>query len=365
MKTLVPLQPIPPLQGNSGYAGQQSSGSESVKSLFTGEVVKDLGNNSFLINVNGKNIEMQSQTQLNVGQRLRLAVTQSNPLELRIVSGETETKNQPGQLQQIPPNIAATQLLSSSSVFAAKPINLGNLFTILTGLNPSQTPLSGESITNIANFSSLQHNFLRSGEDSGLILKQLIEHLGLSHEKSISQGQGGAPSSQLKNSLFEILALFSRAEPISQEASRLLSIIETFQLANIAHANQNEQIFPLPFSFLEQGFLRVFNDEQENNDDQSEGKNTNKFTLYLGMSKLGNLQIDITGSPHGIYLHIHTESEEVSSFIEGYAYQFAEELGGDTPLLGTRFSEDATSPAAALLQLSTPQDNTGLVNTKA
>ncbi len=364
MKTLVPLQPIPSLQGNTGYTGQ-SSGSDSAKSLFTGEVVKDLGNSTFLINVAGKQVEMQSQTQLNVGQQLRLAVTQSNPLELRIVSGDDKIQAQPGQAIQVQPSIAATQLLSSSSIFAAKPINLSSLFTILTGLNPSQTPLSGETITNIANFSSLQYNFLLSPKDSGTILQQLIQHLGLGHERSTQQGQSNIAASQLKNSLFEILATFSRTDQISLEAGKLASIIETFQLANIAHANQNELIFPLPFSFLEQGFLKVLSDNEQTEKESENHEENIRFSLYLGMSKLGNLQIDFNGSSEGIYLHIHTESEQVSSFIESYAYQFIEELRGDTPLLGIRFTEDATSPAASLLQLSTPQENTGLVNTKA
>ena len=363
MKTLVPLQPIPSLQGNTNYTGQSTG--DSGKSLFTGEVTKDLGNSTFLINVGGKQVEMHSQTQLTVGQQLRLAVTKSNPLELRIVSSEKEAQTQPGQAQQIQPNVVATQLLSSSSVFAGKPLSLSNLFTILTDLNPSQTPLSGETITNIANFSSLQYNFLRSPKDSGLILKQLIQHMGLGHERSTQHGQSDIATSQLKNSLFEILATFSRTEPISQEAGKLTTIIETFQLANIAQSNQNEQIFPLPFSFLQQGFLQILNNEKQDDDQNEDTADNCRFSLYLGMSKIGNLQIDFNGNAEGIYLHIHTESEEISSFIEGYIYQFMEEISGDTPLLGIRFTEDAISPAVSLLQLSTPQQNTGLVNTKA
>ena len=360
MKTLIPLQPIPSLQGNLPYSGQGVS-SGGGKSVITGEVVKDLGNLNFLINVGGKQIQMQSQTPLSIGQQLRLAVTQFDPLELRILSEPPENKAAITR-QQLQPNLAAAQLLLQSSLFAAKPINLTALFTILTGLNTTQAQLSGETLTNIANFYSLQHNFLQNKEEGGRILQQLINLLGLNHEHNARANQNATTT--LKNSLFEILVTLSDNKQLGEEARKLTTIIEFFQLANIAQANQNEHLIPLPLSFLNQGFLQVHFDNKNQNENTPD-ENRLKFSLFLNMSRLGNLQIDFSGTSEGIYLHIHTESEEVSTFLEGYVYQFIENINLNLPLLGIRFSEDAQEPAGVLLKEISPQQSVGLVNTKA
>ncbi len=364
MKTLTPLQPIPSLQGNTAYSEQTQTVGASAreKTVITGEVIKDLGNLDFLIKVGDNQIRMQSQTPLKTGQHLRLAVAQADPLELKILSETTETRSAPTQAR-VSPQLAAIQLLPQSTVFAAKPINLGNLFTIFTGSKTLQTPLSSETFTNIANFYSLQRDFLQHKADGGKILQQLINHLGLNHEHAIKTNQAPA-TTELKNSLFEILATLSDNQQLSSEAQKLTKIIEFFQLANIAQANQNEQLIPLPFSFLDQGFLRVFFEDETPNNSGSDD-NRIKFSLYLKMSRIGNLQIDLTGSSEGIYLHLHTESETITTFLKEYISQLTESISFHSAIRGIRFSEDAIEPAGVLLKVITPQQSVGLVNTKA
>lgn len=373
MSTLTPLQPMPSLLGNLPQSGQGSSSASTVRNQLQGEVIQNLGGERFLIDIGGKQIEMHSQTVLSVGQQLRLAVAKSEPLELRIIPETTEAKPQANTIAANTTTntaansaqTAATQLLTHSSSLAGKAIDLSGLFTLLTSANSSASPLSGETLTVIANFFSLQQNLLQNPADSGTMLRQLIEHLGLSHEKNIQNGQNDRAANQLKNSLLEILNFFPKSTATGQEASRLSGIIELFQLANIAQPGSNEQIIPIPLPFVDQGFLRVYEDQTgQDSEDDGNSQRPLRYSLYLKMSNIGNLQIDFTGNAEGIFLHIHAESIERQQFLEQYVEEIKETLSSSQPLRGIRFSHDAKEPAIELLRLALPE-NQGLLNTQA
>lgn len=367
MSTLTPLQPMPSLLGKSPQSGQGFSSDGNARNQLQGEVIKNLGGDRFLIDIGGKQIEMHSQTPLAVGQQLRLAIAKTEPLQLRIVPESTESKQQGATTTFLASSqIVPTQLLTHASSLAGKPIDLGTLFTLLSTANSSASPLSGETLTVIANFFSLQQNFLQNKTESGTILQQLIEHLGLSHEKNIQNGQSTTASNQLKNSLLELLNLFPKSSTTGQEASRLSGIIEFFQLTNIALPGSNEQIFPIPLPFVDQGFLRVYHDQSAEQDSEANDNDQQqlRYSLYLKMSNIGNLQIDFTGNMEGIYLHIHAESIEQQQFLEQYSKELETTLSSNRSLRGIRFSHDAKEPAGELLRLAL-HENQGLLNTKA
>ncbi len=313
--------------------------------LLKALVVEARTDNSILLKIGNNELVAKSEVPLKPGQQLQLQVTSTSPqLQLKIV-GDT-----------------VNQFLGRSLTLVGNTIDIKALFQSLQQPSSLFDSLSLNSKQALDSFFSLQQTNLASG-NGGNVVKQMIDNLGLSFENAIARGDTGKAALTLKASLIEILSSFAKGSQPSENANRLLSTVEFFQLAQL-HADSSQQfIFPLPLSFLEQGFLLI---DRNTDDEQGNGDYDNqeyRFSLHIKMTELGNMQIDFFHSTEGLFIRFHTDSKEKAEFISSFSDQLKEAIT-DTPILGLSFATDAEDPATELARLIVPEGKS-VLNTTA
>lgn len=346
MNPISPLSGVPP----SGSALSRSGGRATQEQhVLPGQFLKALvleakTDNRFIIDIGGNRLLAQSEAPLAPGQTLQLQVMNAtSPIELKIVS---DTLN---------------QFLGRSLTLIGKNIDISVLFQSLQQIPSSLAELTPSTRNVLDNFNSLQQTPLE-GDESGAILKQLIDRLGLSLEKILSLGDKESANNTLKAALLELGQSFKGADTIAELTSRTLSTLELFQLAQVHLDGDRQFLFPLPLPNIEQGFLLIENNRQP---DQS-GDYANdemRFSLHLTMSDIGHLRVDFYHSKEGLYVRFHTESQEKTDFVSQYSDELKSAIS-EAPLLSLTFASDATDPVGDLMRLIVPEGKS-MLDTKA
>ena len=163
-----------------------------------------------------------------------------------------------------------------------------------------------------------------------------------------------------KTALELLLGLFLRGgrDPAIPEAKQGLHQLESLQQARNQLADQGAQLLPLPFPFLEEGYLLV-EPRSERNNTQQEGEPATRLTLLLRLQRLGNLQISMLYDPQGMYLRFQCESETVRHFLQGCTSELGGRLG-DIPLRSVSFSTGAEDPGAVVIRRASEGRSRGL-----
>ena len=242
MDTINPLTSIPSLgsstsQGRGRSQGQQTpSQGEFLKAL----VLEAKGDNRFILDIGGTRQLVKSEATLSAGQSLRLQVVRTEPqVELKIISNPL------------------IQLQGHSLTLLGKNIDLASLFKGFQQYTPSPLEnVSPISRSTLESFFSLQQNGVE-GKDGGVILKQLIDNLGLNLEQLLARGDKNSAVHTLKAALLEIAHSFSTASSIAETTNKILTTLELFQLTQLQVATDTQLIFPLPLPFIEQGYLII------------------------------------------------------------------------------------------------------------
>ncbi len=234
-----------------------------------------------------------------------------------------------GQGQELPALVRALQL---------------PLFTGFDLLQSSQQQV-------LKDFQSLQPAQLQK-PGAGNLLKKGLEQLGIRSEAMVAQGRGQETAAQLKTLLAEITKLFKGQEEISASANRLLSTLENSQFLQAGLNNDSIFLFPLPFSFIEKGYLMVESDggEQGGKEGQEESFSC---TLHLTLEGLGDVRVNCVQSEEAIRLSFFLESSEKAEFVSNFDEELKERVS-TAPLLSLSFATGAESPGAALLQKVLP-----------
>ncbi len=347
MNTITPLSgttPVgPTLPQTGGRAHDQAFAQHGqfLKAL----VLEARADSRFLIDIGGNRLLAQSEASLAPGQTLQLQVVATTPqIELRIVS---DTLN---------------QFLGPSLTLIGKNIDITALFHSLQQQAPASLAKLTSTTRNVLDsFFNLQQQPLE-GEESGAILKQLMNRLGLSLEKLLARGDKEGAGNTLKAALLEIGQSFKGANTVAEHTHRILSTLELFQLAQVHMDGDKQFIFPLPLPFVEQGFLLVENNGQQ---DEQGGYSEDEihFSLHLTMSNLGHLRVDFYHSKEGLYVRFHTESPEKAEFISGYSEDLKTAIS-EVPLLSLTFATDATDPIVDLMRYVVPE-GTSILDTRA
>ncbi len=343
MNTINPLSPIP-------YVGSSTSKTESGArggpqpqqgQTFSATVIEVKPDNLFALDIAGNKLYAKTEVPLSLGQTLQLQVVSTSPkVELRIIS-DTMRHFLGHSLTLVGKNLDITQLIASLQ-------------------STSLENLSSSTVKTLADFNTSQFTDL-STKDRGELLRDITGRLGLTLETLLAKGTQEGLTNTFKAALLEIAYLFKGANDIAENANRLLSTLELYQLAQLQLSKENILVFPLPFPFMEKGYLLIENNDQSNKDTTDE--DTLHFSLHLSLKELGNLQIDFIQSGEGIFIQFLTESKEKSEFIEE---NISELLGSltDPPIKGVRFSETATDPSSELLKHLLPEGRS-IVDTKA
>ncbi len=347
MNTINPLSPIPYVGSSTSQSGGQAKGQNQPQQgqTFQATVVETKPDNIFTLDIAGNRLSARTEVPLSVGQTLQLQVVATgNQVELRIISDTLK------------------QFLGHSLTLIGKNLDLSSLFASLQKSTtiPFET-LSLSSRETLETFSTLQQAH-PSGKQGGEVLQQLIDRLGLSFEALLARGDKAPLAQTLKSALLEVAFLFKGGGEVAENANRLISTIELYQLAQLQLSKENILLFPLPFPFVEKGYLMIEDYEGHKKKEDEGETSTLNFSLHLSMKELGNLSIDFLQNPEGIFLRFHCDSQEKCDFIKTFTDQL-EEVLSDPPIIGISFSDDASDPASELLRhLIT--DGRSIVDTK-
>ena len=308
-------------------------------------ILENQGENKNLVQIGGESYTLHGRMAGDPGESkvLQLQSLQPTLNFFSVNDGGVVNKSQPlllsAENQALPALVRALQL---------------PLFTGLDLLQPTQQQL----LHNLQNLQPAQLQEPGAGE----LLKRDLEQFGLRSEALAAQGKGQDAATQLKSLLAEIAIIFHGQEKISSAASRLLATLESNQFVQANLPNENILLFPLPFSFLEKGYLMV---EQEGEQQRGEGGGEESFacTVHLALEGLGNIKVRCAQTKESIRIAFFLDSQEKADFVSTFGERLTENISS-APLLSLSFASGADSPGTALLQKILPAEQP-MLSTKA
>lgn len=347
MDTIKPLTAVPPSGSSTSRSGGRSQGpaTAALGQILTATVLDLRGHNRFLLDINGNNLLAESKATLTAGQKLQLQVTQTTPtIELKIIAEQRD-------------NLAGRSLTLLGSN-----LDISALFQSLTQSSPpALNQLSTVSQQSIEGFFTLQQQTFTE-DNTGSLLKSLINRLGLSLEHLLASGKPNDAARTLKAALLEVIHHFKGAEEIAEKTQKVLTTLELYQLAQLRLGDDKLLLLPLPLPFLEQGYLLIEDNRDEGETEKKESSDSPRhFSLHLTLSDIGHIKVEFQPAAEGLFLQISTESQEKADFFAQQEQLLRESLS-DIRLLGVTFTADAGDPINQLIQQLVPQ-GTSIVNT--
>lgn len=196
-------------------------------------------------------------------------------------------------------------------------------------------------------------------------LQQTWQQLGLNTEQLLLREQTESATQTAKFALMEFAQQAGIDEDSAAQAHSLVKSIEMYQLVQIRLAAEGTQFLPLPFSFLQQGFVLIDPDKgkQSSRTQGGSGEDAQHLRLHLQLEGLGNLAIDIQQQGEAISLKFQAQTIERAQFIGSHRQELEQWLTSGT-LQSAQFLAGAEEPAKVLLKRIIPE-GTGMVNTKA
>ena len=185
-----------------------------------------------------------------------------------------------------------------------------------------------------------------TGLEAGKDLQSNVQRIGMNMEALLARNDKGAAKASLKAALLEITNSPQKNEELAVSAKNILSTLEMYQVAQLK-LEGDFLLFPLPFSFLENGFLLVDN-SPENENTTDENKQTSQFSLHLTMTELGDMEVRYYESKEGARIRFLFDSEEKATFAATFQDEL-QELLSEVKLLGISFTGGAQSPSRELL----------------
>lgn len=200
----------------------------------------------------------------------------------------------------------------------------------------------------------------------GKHLQQFVDRLGINMERLLADGNTEKAAQTLKFALLELSQQFQAGDKHTAQADQILKSIELYQTLQIRLANESLSFVPLPFSFLNQGYLLIDTDRSKHGSEEKTGSPENPaqlFELHLQLEGLGNLQIDIRQKDGQVALKFLTEDTDRAKFIAGFRNELEQWLTAAS-LESAQFLVGAKEPVKSLLE-KIMSGATGMVDTKA
>lgn len=348
------MNPIAPLTSSaalgsstSGAGGQQyhppqMQHGQTMQAL----VVEAVGDNRFILDIGSNRILAQADSvTLSPGQSLQLQVTATTPhVEFQIIAPSLQ------------------QFLGHSLSFVGHNLDLNPLFQIMhQPPNPAIETLTPSSRQVLEAFWALQQKPLSSGPEGAAVLRQMVDSMGLQLEAQLGRGLPNEETGSLKAALLELVQQFKEAEQIREPGKALLSIIESFQLCQLRLDQDKSFIIPLPFPFLDQGYLLI-DQKQDQETENYERKKQLHFSLHLSLTGLGDLNIEFLQTDDGLWMRFNCDSQDKADFVSQFGDDLKQQLA-DLPVQGLAFSGTANDPGTDLIRLLVPAGQS-LLNTK-
>jgi len=229
----------------------------------------------------------------------------------------------------------------------------------LTWSNPSQP------LTQILKFilQAAQESKTAPPPPDGVQLKQSLEQLGTQMERLLFQGKSQEAANTLKFALLEITSL-GPGPTLQKAADDVLSTIQFSQLVQMRLGAESIFFMPLPFPFLQSGFLLIDHEHQKSTqDNQQKKRQPTDLSLYLQLEGLGNLNITVHQEGNNIALTFYSQDSSRARFISQHKDELKDMLTTGT-LYTAQFLVGAKEPVKILIEkmLHAP---TGMVNISA
>ncbi len=351
MESITPILSSSIVGSSTSNAGGQQQNSFRMREgqILHALVGETKGAGTFVLNI-GENrlIAMADSVTLSPGQSLQLQVTATRPqLELQIIAAPLQ------------------QQLGKTLTFLGHNLDLSPLMEILqTPSSHGDVALSAASAKILEDFFALQQRPL-GGIEGADALRRMLAGIGLKTEAQFHRGvnneQTDSLVNTLKSALLEIVQRDQGSASLKEIAKTLISTIESYQISQLRLDHDNIQILPLPFSFIDQGFLLIDN-KQDQAPGGHEGYRQMHFSLHLAVSGLGNLHIDFLQTEGGLWMRFNCDSQEKADFVAQFSDELKEQLA-DLPLQGISFAGTASPPGADLVRMLVPAGHS-LLNTK-
>lgn len=238
---------------------------------------------------------------------------------------------------------APLPFLASAGTIESAP--LSQLVTLLAGLESSGATTGQPPITD------------------GSQLQEVLDRLGVNMERLLAEGRQEEAVRTLKFALLELGQQLPAVERGAMQADQLVSSIELFQFLQIRLASESLFFLPLPFSFLDQGYLLVDTEQGRGQYREAGEKENQRYELHLRLEGLGNLQISIQQIEGRLSVRFLAEDVERARFLADSRGELAHHLSG-AELASVQFLVGAREPVTSLLE-KIVGGVTGMVNTQA
>jgi hypothetical protein len=188
---------------------------------------------------------------------------------------------------------------------------------------------------------------------SGKDLSRLWDSLGLNLEALLSAGKIVEAKTNFKTMLLMRAIEIHKQGGTTESIENVLDLLRLYQLCRYSLAQENLLFLPLPFSFLEQGYLLAEKKRHQGQED-NDSEQFWKMTLYLKLSFLGNLQILFLFENLTVCLRILCDSKDKVEFISDSLFRLGDHLS--TVSLGSiSVGTGAEDPLQSLVQRLAPE----------
>ncbi|PID72065.1 MAG: hypothetical protein CSB34_04330 [Desulfobulbus propionicus] len=200
-------------------------------------------------------------------------------------------------------------------------------------------------------------------EPTGQALHQLVDRLGLNMEQLLAQGKREEAVQTLKFALLELGQQLTGTTTSGEQANQMLQTVELYQMLQVKLASEAIFFMPLPLPFLDQGYLIIDQQPEQENQGQNEGETTTQYTLHLQLEGLGNLRIEIKQRETSADINFYGEDQQKMAFMREHKEELARWLTA-IELSSAQFFTGAENPAQALLK-NIANAPAGMINTQA
>ncbi|MFO7838412.1 MAG: flagellar hook-length control protein FliK [Desulfosalsimonadaceae bacterium] len=307
--------------------------------------VAEGGMERVLLNVEQHQLSAETQVPLRQGQQLNLQVMATKPqIHLRILE-EAELRHLFRLLNNLGENSRLAPLLESITSWAVRAGAAGQ------GGAEGGVPAETEAVLS-------QMSRLLGSDPAGLSgrdLSGLWHRLGLDLEALLASGREAEAGAGLKSVLFQLADRAFDPAGRPEGLEQVLEQLSLFQLCRHRLAQENTIFLPLPFSFLEQGYLMAERDDHGGAEDgeEEEAEQVFRMTLHVKLSSLGSLEIKLLFEDKALRLRVLCESRQTAEAVSRALPRLEEGLT-TVALKGYSVGTGAEEPAASLVRRLAP-----------
>jgi len=270
-------------------------------------------------------------------------------IHLRIMEA-AELKHLFRLLNSMGDNVKMAPLLRTLQSLAGSGANDGQALPEGMGRGGLQLP---ENMTAV--LSQLARLFQASpGRVSGEDLAGMWQKLGLNLEALLAAGRDSEAQAGLKSVLFKAAPQLDQQGIFPEGLEKVMEQLNLFQLCRHRLAQENIFFLPLPFAFLEQGYMLAEKERQAGEDEESEETEPPwKMTLHLKLSVLGALEIKLLFEEESLRLRVLCDSKDKAQMVSRAMPRLADRLT-TVSLKGYSVDAGAEEPVASLVKRLVP-----------